>query len=436
MTAATDADIDYQSGFGNEHASEAEPGVLPHGRNSPQRVAHDLYTEQLTGTAFTMARAANLRTWLYRVRPSVRHVTDLVDIDRGPLRTAPCRDVAAPVAQLRWDPVPVDEAAPATWLTGLHTVAVNGDAHLQRGAATHLYLATESMVDEVFVDADGELLIVPQDGAIRLVTEMGVLTAAPTEIAVIPRGVKFRVELIDGSARGYVCENYGAPFTLPEPGLIGPDALAMPRDFLYPVAAYEPEDRPTRLVFKYDGRLLETHLEHSPLDVVAWHGNLAPYKYDLRNYCPIGPVLFDHPAPSLWTLLTSVSDTAGMANVDFVLFRERWLVQEDTFRPPWFHSNIMSELMGLIEGVYDAKLHGFVPGGLSIHNAFLPHGPDNEAFERASTIDLEPTRMEPLLAFMFESRYAWIPTRWAVELPQRQDDYADHWRLLGRKTDL
>ena len=428
--------LEYLSGFGNEHATEAVAGVLPVGQNSPQRVAHDLYAEQLSGTAFTAPRAVNARSWLYRIRPSVRHVTELSEIEHGLIRTSPCREGAPPVSQLRWDPVPIDEDPDLSWLTGLRTAAVNGDARLQAGAATHLYFATTSMVDEVFVDADGELLIIPQEGTLRLVTEMGVLQAGPTEIAVIPRGVKFRVELIDGPARGYVCENYGAPLTLPEPGPVGLNAMAMPRDFLYPVAAYESEDRATRLVFKYDGRMFETELDHSPLDVVAWHGNYAPYKYDLRNYCPIGPVLFDHPDPSIWTVLTSPSDTAGVANIDFVLFRERWLVQENTFRPPWYHSNIMSELMGLVEGVYDAKLEGFVPGGLSIHNALLPHGPDNDAFEGASTVELEAKRMDPFLAFMLESRYAWVPTEWASTLPQLQHDYAAHWGQLDRKTDL
>ena len=428
--------LEYLSGFGNEHATEAVDGVLPIGQNSPQRVAHDLYAEQISGTAFTAPRAVNTRSWLYRRRPSVRHITGLREIDPGLIRTSPCREAAPPVAQLRWDPVPIDERDGLTWLDGLRTVAANGDAHLQMGAATHLYFATASMVDEVFVDADGELLIVPQQGTLHLVTEMGALTIRPSEIAMIPRGVKFRVEIIDGPARGYVCENYGAAFRLPEPGPIGLNAMAMPRDFLYPTAAYEPEDRPTRLVFKNAGRMFETHLDHSPLDVVAWHGNYAPYKYDLRRYCPIGAVLFDHPDPSIWTVLTSGSDTPGVANIDFVLFRERWAVQEHTFRPPWFHSNVMSELMGLIEGVYDAKLEGFVPGGLSIHNAFLPHGPDNDAFERASAADLEPKRMDSLLAFMFESRYAWAPTEWASSLPQLQTDYAAHWGQLDKRTNL
>ncbi|MEM8922089.1 MAG: homogentisate 1,2-dioxygenase [Actinomycetota bacterium] len=427
--------VDHLFGFGNEHATEAEPGVLPVGRNSPQRVAHDLYTEQLSGTAFTAPRAENARSWLYRVRPSVRHITGLTEIDAGLVRTGPDRNRSAPVAQLRWSPLPMEEGRGRTWLDGLRTVAVSGDAHLHLGGATHVYVADTSMTDEVFVDADGELLLVPEVGGLRLVTEMGVLVVEPSELAVIPRGVKFRVELVDGPARGYVGENYGPALRLPEAGPIGLNAMAMPRDFRYPVAAYEP-DHPTRLVFKHDGRLFDTRLEHTPLDVVAWHGNYAPYAYDLRRYCPIGPVLFDHPDPSIWTVLTSPSGTPGVANIDVVVFRERWLVAEDTFRPPWFHSNVMSEFMGLIDGVYDAKPDGFVPGGMSIHNGFLPHGPDNQAFERASNAELTPTRMEPSLAFMLESRLAWTPTRWAAELPQRQADYAAHWNKLDRRTDL
>ena len=431
-----DFGIEYQSGFGNEHVTEAEPGVLPIGQNSPQRVTHDLYTEQLTGSAFTAPRADALRTWMYRIRPSVRHVTALRDIEAGNLRTSPCREGTPPVAQLRWSPIGVPDE-PLSWLEGLCTLAANGDAHLGTGAATHLYVANRSMDSEVFANADGEMLILPQQGALRLVTELGTLAVGPAELATVPRGVKFRVELMEESARGYVCENYGAPFRLPDPGLIGVDALAMPRDFLFPMAGYEADDRPTRLVFKHGGRLLETHLPHSPLDVVAWHGNFAPYKYDLRNYCPLGPLLFDHPAPSIWTLLTSPSDTTGTANVDFVLFRERWAVQEHTFRPPWYHSNVMSELMGLIEGTYDAKPEGgFLPGGVSIHNAFLPHGPDIEAYDAGTTAELEPRRMADMLAFMFESRYAWIPTEWAAQLPELQSDYADAWTPLDDRSAL
>jgi homogentisate 1,2-dioxygenase len=428
-------ELTYLTGFGNEHASEALPGVLPAGQNSPQNVAYGLYAEQLSGSAFTTPRARNLRTWLYRIRPSIAHFSGrLAEAEPGLWRTAPCREARLPVTQLRWDPLPI-AAGRYSWLEGLCTIATCGDASMQIGGAVHLYRATESMTNQVVVDADGELLIAPELGGLRLVTELGVLEVHPSEMAVIPRGVKFRVELAGGPARGYVCENYGLPLTLPEPGPIGLNALAMPRDFCYPTAAFDDRDQPHQLFVRYDGRLLVAELGHSPLDVVAWHGSYAPYKYDLRRYCPIGPVLFDHPDPSLWTVLTSPSDTPGVANIDFVLFRERWLVAEHTFRPPWFHSNVMSELMGLIEGAYDAKVEGFEPGGLSLHNSFIPHGPDSDAFSAASHGPLEPVRMEPFLAVMFESRYRWVPTGWALGLPERQADYADRWAALGSRFD-
>lgn len=443
--------LQYLTGFGNEHATEAVAGVLPHQQNSPQRVAHGLYTEQLSGTAFTVPRHENLRSWLYRRRPSVRHITALTPLDADDpiaagLVTAPierprgARQGSVAAQQLRWRPIDLHRHANAssdsTWLHSLVTVAANGDAHLQVGAANHLYFASESMVDEVFVNADGELLIVPQEGSLRFVTELGVIEAHPEEVVVIPRGIKFGVELVDGPARGYVCENYGAPFRLPEPGLIGKNALAQPRDFRYPVAAFDSDDRPVRLVFKYDGELFDTQLDHSPIDVVAWHGNYAPYVFNLRAYCPVGPVLFDHPDPSIFTVLTSPSDTSGVANIDFVVFRERWLVAEHSFRPPWFHSNVMHEYMGLIDGVYDAKLTGFAPGGVSIHNGFMPHGPDEGALAGGEADALDPTRLDQSLAFMFESRYMWRPTDWAMNRPERQVDYSATWQGIDRRDDL
>lgn len=418
-------ELQYMTGFGNEFATQARPGVLPSGQNSPQEVADGLFAEQLSGTAFTVARARNQRSWLYRLRPSVRHLGRLVDDDPGLIRTGPNRIYDQPVEPQRFNPLD-DPAGSVTWLRSLTTVATCGDPNLFGGAAIHLYAANEPMIDTGFVNADGELLIVPQRGGLRFVTELGVLDAGVGEIAVIPRGVKFRVEL-DGLARGYVCENYGPALSLPEPGPIGVNAMAMPRDFLTPVAAFEEVAGPFSLYFKWRGRLLRSDLEHSPLDVVAWHGNYAPYKYELRNYCAVGPVVFDHPDPSIWTLLTSPSDTPGMANLDFVLFRDRWVVAEHSFRPPWFHSNIMSEVMGLIEGAYDAKQGGFLPGGLSVHNAFVPHGPDAETYQHASTVDLVPERMEPTLAVMFETRFAWDLTEWAINTTGRQPDYADCW---------
>jgi len=425
------AELAYLSGFGNEHASEAVPGALPIGQNNPQKPPLGLYTEQLSGTAFTAPRGQNRRTWMYRIRPSVLHVHDLGPADAGLIRTAPARETEPPIGQLRWDPLPMPTER-LTWLQGLRTIGTNGDVHGQFGMAAHVYLANESMTTTAFYDADGELLIVPQQGGLRMVTECGVLEVAPGEICLIPRGMKFRVELIDGTARGYVCENYGAYLQLPERGPIGANGMANARDFLAPTAAYEDADTAYSLFVKFDGRLFTCDLDHSPLDVVAWHGNHVPYKYDLSRYNTIGSISFDHPDPSIFTVLTAPSDRGGTANVDFVIFPDRWLVAEHTFRPPYYHMNIMSEFMGLIHGIYDAKLEGFSAGGFSLHNQYWPHGPDAEAFAAATSHDLSPQKLAGTLAFMFETRYPLIPTAYASSLPALQEDYQEVWSALRR----
>ena len=292
------------------------------------------------------------------------------------------------------------------------------------------------MKDEYFYNADGELLFVPQQGQLRLATEFGVIDIEPGEIAVIPRGVKMRVELLGGPARGYLCENYGGALSLPERGPIEANCLATPVISSTPVAAYEDRDAPSTLYVKWGGSLWAGELAQSPLDVVAWHGNYAPYKYDLRKYSPVGPVLFDHADPSIFTVLTSPSETPGTANLDFVIFSDRWLVAENTFRPPWYHMNVMSEFMGLVYGVYDAKTGGgFAPGGASLHNCMLPHGPDRDAFERASTAELKPHKVEGTLAFMFETRFPQRLTRFAAETPAFQVSYASYGKNFMKHFD-
>lgn len=425
------ADLDYLGGFGNEHASEAVSGALPEGRNSPQRAPHGLYAELLSGTAFTALRAGNRRTWTYRIRPSATH-EPFQRIEHPTLRTAPFDEGLATPSQLRWDPFPAP-SRPADFVDGLCTIAGNGDARLQCGMAVHWYAANRDMKDRVFYDADGELLIVPQAGALHLLTELGRLAVVPGEIALIPRGIRFRVELPQGAARGYVCENYGAMLRLPELGPIGSNGLASPRDFLAPVAAYEDVDRRHEIVAKFGGALWSAGIDHSPLDVVAWHGTLAPYKYDLARFMVIGTVSFDHPDPSIYTVLTSPSDTPGWANVDFVIFPPRWLVGEDTFRPPWYHRNVMSEFMGLVRGVYDAKAEGFLPGGASLHNSWSAHGPDAETFEKASSAKLAPHKIADTLAFMFESRYPLRATAFATDTVRPQPDYSECWRGLKKR---
>lgn len=421
----------YLHGFGNEFESEALPGALPMGQNSPQRCPYGLYAEQLSGSAFTAPSHLNKRSWLYRIRPSVLHLRNPKDIEQSHWKTAPCRDGDAPLGQLRWGASDVPDDA-GSFIEGIRTIVTAGDCSLRVGMAAHLYLAGRSMHDDYFYDADGELLIVPQFGDLRIFTEFGLIECSPGEICVVPRGVKFRVELSAGPSRGYVCENYGAPFTLPYRGVIGANGLANPRDFFSPTAAFEDKETPCRLRVKWGGRFYRCDLDHSPLDVVAWHGNYAPYKYDLRKFCPVGAVLFDHPDPSIFTVLTSPSDESGVGNVDFAIFPPRWQVAEHTFRPPWYHLNIMSEFMGLIYGRYDAKPSGFEPGGMSLHNAMLPHGPDAEAFEQASEADLGPVKIDDALAFMFESRLPLYPTSFAMSLETLHQDYAECWSDLRR----
>lgn len=423
----------YQTGFGNEFATEAVEGVLPSGQNSPQRVAKGLYAEQLSGSAFTAPRHRNRRSWLYRIRPAAQHSP----FTGSTHATFHNRFDEAPATpnQLRWDPLAMPEQA-TDFLDSLVTMGGNGGAAEQAGIGIHLYCANRSMEGRYFYDADGELLIVPQQGRLRIRTELGVLDVEPLEIAVVPRGIRFLVELPDGEARGYVAENFGTPLHLPDLGPIGANGLAQPRDFLTPVAAYEDIDGDFELVAKFQGTLWVASIGHSPLDVVAWHGNYAPYKYDLRRFNTIGSIAVDHPDPSIFTVLTSSSDTPGVANMDFVIFPPRWLVAEHTFRPPYFHRNVASEFMGLIDGAYDAKAGGFVPGGASLHNCMSGHGPDAVSFEKASAADTSrPDHIVGTMAFMFETRKVIRPSRQALESTALQGDYHECWRGLKKHFD-
>lgn len=426
-------ELAYLSGFGNEHASEALDGALPQTQFSPQKLRYGLYAEKFSTSAFTAPRETNRRTWFYRIAPSAAH-GGYHEFTHAGLASAPLTERLIPPTQLRWDPFPLP-AKTTDFIDGLLTIGVNGDLALQTGMAVHVYLANASMIDRFCVNADGELLIVPQLGGLVVHTECGILRVASGEIVVIPRGMKFRIELANETARGYVCENYGAPFSLPERGPVGSDGFANDRDFLSPVAAFEDRAGNFELVAKMMGRTFACALTHSPLDVVAWVGTSVPYKYDLKRFMAINSVSFDHPDPSIFTVLTSSSDTRGVANVDFVIFPPRWLVAEDTFRPPWYHRNFMSEFMGLIEGQYDAKKAGFEPGGMSLHNCMVPHGPDAAVFEAASNANLAPRKLDNTMAFMFESRYAIAPTPAALNSPLLQMNYRDAWQALARNFD-
>jgi homogentisate 1,2-dioxygenase len=425
----------HQRGFGNQFATEAVPGALPQGRNSPQVAPMKLYPELVSGSAFTAPRHQNQRTWLYRRQPAV--VTgSYTAFDQPYWKSGNTHGLDMPPDPLRWHPVPVPTAAeqPLDFVEGLRTVLVNGDPESQTGLSAHLYLANRSMQRRALVNADGEMLLVPQQGTLTITTEMGVLAIKPGEIALLPRGVAFSVA-VEGPSRGYVCENFGAPFRLPELGPIGSNGLANPRDFRAPVAAFDDvQNAEWEMLRRFGGKLWRTTQPRTPYDVVAWHGNLAPLKYDTADFMVIGSISFDHPDPSIFTVLTSPSDTPGTANCDFVIFPPRWMVAEDTFRPPWYHRNLMSEFMGLVHGQYDAKPEGFRPGGMSLHDCMVPHGPDAEAFERASTAPLAPHKLDNTLAFMFESRWRFKPTAWAMNESGALDaGYANCWAALPDK---
>jgi len=427
------AALRYQSGFGNEFATEALAGALPVGQNSPQKTPYGLYAEQLSGTAFTAPRGANRRSWLYRIRPAAVH-RPFKRSDNGRI-THRFDDVEATPNQLRWDPLPIP-AEPQDFVQGLMTMAGNGDPGSQSGCGIHLYAANRSMEDRYFYSADGEMLIVLQHGRLRFDTELGAIEAEPQEIVVIPRGVRFRVELLDRDAGGYVCENYGALFRLPDLGPIGSNGLANPRDFQTPAAAYEDRSGSFELVAKFMGNLWSAEIGHSPLDVVAWHGTYAPYKYDLRRFNAIGSISYDHPDPSIFLVLQSMSDTPGVDTIDFVVFPPRILAMQHTFRPPWFHRNVASEFMGLIHGAYDAKAEGFLPGGASLHNCMSGHGPDAQTFERAAGADLsKPDYIKDTMAFMFETRCIIRPSRHALESSQLQAEYFHCWQGLKKHFD-
>ncbi len=438
-------DLEYQTGFGNEFATEAVEGALPEGRNSPQRAPLGLYAEQFSGTAFTVPRVHNKRTWTYRIRASVLH-KPFRQIESNLFRSMPFAEVVTTPNQLRWDPLSLP-AVPTDFIDGITTIAGNGDLFAQTGIGIHIYACNKDMDDRYFYNADGEMLIVPEMGSLTVYTELGVIEVGPGEVCCLPRGLKFRVAIAQASEineqltanrhqlsarRGYICENYGAQFRLPDLGPIGANGLANPRDFETPAAWYEDKDGECEIVAKFGGNLWSCTSGHSPLDVVAWHGNYAPYKYDLRRFNTIGSISYDHPDPSIFTVLTSPSSEPGVANCDFVIFPDRWLVAEDTFRPPWYHRNTMSEYMGLIYGQYDAKEEGFVPGGGSLHNQMSAHGPDLDAFEKASSADLKPQKLFGTLAFMFESRYIIRPTKFAMDCAELQHEYSEVWQGLKK----
>mmetsp|Transcript_10165 Transcript_10165/g.24870 ORF Transcript_10165/g.24870 Transcript_10165/m.24870 type:complete len:446 (+) Transcript_10165:184-1521(+) len=424
----------YQTGFGNTFESEALPGALPKGRNNPQRCPLGLYAEQLSGTAFTAPREQNQRSWLYRIAPSVDAGAFIPAANPPPNLLADFSSIPGNPNQLRWNPLPLSTDSTQDWADGLVTVCGSGSAEARKGVAIHMYSCSVSMT-RAMVNSDGDMLIVPQQRTLTLQTEFGFLEIPPGEVCVVPRGIVFRVLLDtqkqEGAARGYVLETFNGHFSLPSLGAIGANGLANARDFQYPVAAFEDIEEEVTLLNKFCGRLWSRELGRSPFDVVAWHGNYAPYKYDLANFNTMGTVSFDHPDPSIFTVLSCASDTPGEAAVDFAIFPPRWMVAENTFRPPYFHRNLMSEFMGMIHGKYDAK-QGFSPGGASLHPCMTAHGPDAATVAAASNAVLSPHKFEGGLAFMFETSAMLKATPAALEAPWRDSEYGACWKGIPR----
>ncbi|GMP53041.1 hypothetical protein CsSME_00018638 [Camellia sinensis var. sinensis] len=389
------ANLEYQSGFGNHFSSEAITGALPESQNSPLVCPYGLYAEQISGTAFTAPRKLNQRSWLYRVKPSVTHdpFKPRVPSHEKLVSEFNQSNSSANPTQLRWKPVEIPDT-PTDFIDGLYTVCGAGSSYLRHGFAIHMYTANKSMDNCAFCNADGDLLIVPQKGRLWITTECGRLQVSP-----------------------------------------GANGLAASRDFLVPTAWFEDSPRPGyTIVQKFGGELFTAKQDFSPFNVVAWHGNYAPFKYELSKFCPYNTVLFDHSDPSINTVLTAPTDKPGVALLDFVVFPPRWLVAEHTFRPPYYHRNCMSEFMGLIHGGYEAKADGFLPGGASLHSCMTPHGPDTKTYEATIALGNEagPQRIADTMAFMFESCLIPRICPWALESPSIDPDYYQCW--IGLKS--
>lgn len=414
----------YQPGFGNEFATEAVAGALPVGQNSPQRPPLGLVSELVSGTAFVAPRALNRRSYLFRIRPST-NAHPLLPVSFPNFQTPPLAVDPQPGA-MRWSTLN-DKIAGKDFLDGLLTHCGNGSPRTQNGMAVHIYNASEPMTGRAFVNSDGEMLIIPQTGKLVITTELGIMDIQPGELALIPKGMKMKVDPVSGPAYGFMCENYGLPFVLPDLGLIGSHGLANAIDFETPVAAFEDNEEPTELIQKFCGSFWETKLEYSVFDVVAWRGNWAPCKYDMMKFNTMGSISYDHPDPSIFCALTSSSDAVAGGNVDFMILPPRWIVAEHSFRPPGFHRNSVSEFLALVKGAHESRSSNFPPGSISLHNCWTPHGPDTETLEQARTAELQPQRVDDALVFMLETRFPLEMSSAAFESDKRQRDCTNGW---------
>ncbi|KAH7114315.1 homogentisate 1,2-dioxygenase-like protein [Dendryphion nanum] len=422
---------EYQSGFGNSFESEAVPGTIPKGQNSPRCVRFGLYAEQMTATAFVAPRHLNKKAWLYRARPAVAHqgFTDLPDNPDTESNFLPINPrVHLSPTQLAWLPFDIPTDGEIDFVSGLKTIAGSGDPTLREGLSISTFLANASMNKRAAVNSDGDMLIVPQQGALDIQTEFGMLFVQPGEIAVIQRGQRYKVNLPDGPTRGYILEIWGSNFQLPELGPLGANGLANSRDFLHPVAKYEIEVAPWEIIYQLGGKFFKSKQNHSPFDVVAWHGNYVPYKYDLTKFVNVGSISVDHIDPSIFCVLTAPSRDPSAPLADFLIFSPRWDVASHTYRPPYYHRNAASELMGLIYGEYAGRSDEFQPGGVSFECGFVPHGVAYEEFKAASAAP--PPEMQiskGAVAFMMESSRPFTITDWAWNSEKKHEHEPKMW---------
>ncbi|KAI9822498.1 MAG: hypothetical protein M1827_000217 [Pycnora praestabilis] len=438
---------EYQSGFGNTFESEAVPGTLPQGQNSPRNVRFGLYAEQMTASAFVAPRHLNRKAWLYRARPAVAHqgFDDLPDNEDTESNFMPINPrVHLCAQQLAWLPFDIPSGDDINFVEGIKTIAGSGEPTLREGIATHMYMANKSMNKQTYTNSDGDYLICPQQGSLDIQTEFGPLFVQPGEIVVLQRGQRFSVKLPDGPSRGYILEIWGSNFELPELGPLGANGLANARDFLHPTAKYEVTKHDSwQCIYKLGGKYFKSKQEHSPFDVVAWHGNYVPYKYDLTKFVNVGSISVDHIDPSIFCVLTARSRDPAAPLADFLIFSPRWDVASHTYRPPYYHRNVASEFMGLLYGGYGGRSDEFAPGGASYECGMVPHGVAYEEFKEA-TAEAPPEMQisKGAVAVMFESSrpftitdYAWNSSKKHEHDPKMWDDLVDNFSKHKEEVD-
>ncbi|KAH9874017.1 hypothetical protein IAQ61_004645 [Plenodomus lingam] len=412
----------YQAGWGNRHQSEVIPGTLPVAQNNPQEVRFGLYTEGITYSAFAAPRAHNYSTYMYRCRPAAAHngyvpFESKSNIQNCFLSLNP--KVATLPEQAEWRPFPLPkEEEKIDFANGLHTLAGSGDPNIREGLALYVYMINSSMERRAFCNADGDFLICAQLGTLDIVTEMGKIFLQPGEICVIQRGIRFCMNLAPDTkvARGYITEVWGSMWELPDLGPLGGHGLANPRDFLYPVAAIDDNLHVDwQIVNKINGELVAIQQDHSPFDLVAWHGNVVPYKYDLTKFSSQNSTSIDHTDPSIFTVLTAKSRDPLTPLADFLWFGPRWDVATNTFRLPYFHRNSASEFLACLYGQGLGRSDDFQPGGGSFEGGHTPHGGFHEGYQHGMRIhESQPEKiLTEQLTIMIESSRLFLWTEWA-----------------------